>query len=237
MESKMSQKDDPFQEEGVKKPENDNEDDDVIELTSKADITDDTDEDILELADEVDITDDADEDILELADEADIADDTDEAAGWEIEDTPDEPTDQTAIETEEGKQILELIDDIQSTLDETKGAEAEDTGDEVIQAPLPDGAEEALDKKESLEGSVFLGDDETLETEALSYSESEFVDHLGLDLTSEFSKEMFKEDSEMSVLLREKIEEAVERVIHNMLSDKDSPLVQTIIKAAKKEIE
>ena len=79
-----------------------------------------------------------------------------------------------------------------------------------------------------------MGDDETFETEGLSYSESEFVDHLGLDLTTEFSKEMFKEDSEISIRLGQKIEEAVERVIHNMLSDRNSRLVQAILKAAKK---
>ncbi len=176
---------------------------------------------------EADIATDEDEDIVELADET-------EATESEIENAPFEPTDRAAVETDEDKQILELIDDIQSTLDETKETETESTEDEVDQTPL---AEEVIDKEESFEKSIILGDEETFETEELSYSESEFVDHLGLDLTSEFSKELFEKDSEISVVLMEKIEKAVERVIHKIISNKHSPLFQAIIKAVKKEVE
>jgi hypothetical protein len=296
MESKMSENDDPFREEDVKKPEKekdlpesfdadkssdedddvidllnfseepddeeifelketvdemsvpdedddvieltpetgpDNEDEDIVELAEEADIDTGEDEDIVELAEETTIDAGSDEDIVELAEEATIDAGSDE----DIVELAGETTEPAAIEVDEDKQILELIDDIQSTLDETKETETVDSADDTDQTPLTEDTGEAIDSEESFEESILLGDDETVETDELSDSESEFVDHLGLDLTAEFSKELLSENSKASVLLTEKIEEAVTRVIQNMLYDENSSLVQAIKKAAKKEIE
>jgi hypothetical protein len=287
MESKMSQKDEPFQDEEAKKSEKEknesesfntdlpsDEDDDIIDLLDSSGESDveeilelkETvdDEDILDLAEEADMTAGDDEDFLELVEEADmtadedgdipdLAEETDITAGENEEDFIDltseadedlsdqgkaaDITDEDAVKIDEDKQILELIDDIQSTLDETEEKEIEEPVDGADQVPLTDDTAVAIDDEEPLENTMLLGDEESVETDDLSESESEFVDSLGLDLTAELSKEMFSEDSEASALLTEKIENAVEQVIERMLSDENSSLVKAIQTAVKKGID
>lgn len=264
----MSINDDPFQENAASRPEKEKdrlealeseppatEEDDVIELTDAAgdeevlgleetvestseeeDIIDlmDTDlssleenEGIIELESGGPLEEDAEEEILELKTEAVTETDDDE----DLLDLTDEVEPEV---TDEGKEIMELIDDIQSTLNETgqKEADQESIATAAVAEEPPDSAEESGEK------SIIMGDEETLEPVELSDSESEFVDHIGLDLTSEFSKEIFGEESSASAAAIDlsKLEQIIERVVNKMLSQENSPLARAIVKAIQKEI-
>jgi hypothetical protein len=85
------------------------------------------------------------------------------------------------------------------------------------------------------EEPIILGDEEPFETTELSESDSEFVDHLGLDLTSEFSREIFGDDTVAAFAGIDPalLEKAIELVVQKMLAQKESPLVKAIMQAVK----
>lgn len=295
----MSHNDDPFQEEGIRKPEKgealpefldadstpDEDDDDIIDLIDLSEEFDDeevfeltetvddmtvptpddvaaaaagTDEDVIDLSSVADTGSGQDEDILDLSDEdvLDLHDETVEASDLDegIIDLSDhearvqdaDATDAGGVQpaetaaTDEDKEIMELIDDIQSSLNR-----ADEPGEaQAVQETEPDDDDHAVDPpveasdvaaEVTYEKPIILGDEETIEEEDSSYSDSDFVDNLGLDLTSEFSKELFEGGSKASALSMERLEELMEKVLNKMLSDENSLLVRTITQAVNKE--
>lgn len=225
-------------------------DEEIIELSSVAptgsdlDEEDDTvmasdlDEDVIDLDNETVMTSDLDDDIIDLSDRETVVSRPDEADA-----TAAQPT--AATESSEDKEIMELIDDIQSSLDQAEKFGDEDAGEETTEAEAVEaaaiadeaGGTEEPGTDDDFEKPVILGDEETIEEDESSYDDDDFVDNLGLDLTSEFSKELFEGGSKSSGISMELLEGAMERVLNKMLVDENSLLVRTIAKAVNKKIE
>ena len=227
------------------------EDRDVLDLGEAQTVKPDDDDDVIELAMVVETNED--EEILDLTDEMtepsledgdDIVDLTEhsETPASEIENVVTTESTGPADATDEDKEIMELIDDIQASLDDKEPPEADaepleaDTDQISSEEDAGDGMAAA---EEDGQEPIILGDEESLETAEISDSESDFVDHLGLDLTSEFSKEIFGEGAKENLASADpaQLEEIIDRTVRKMLSDKNSPLMQAISRAVKKEIE
>ena len=212
-------------------------------------------EDIIEAADTVQELDFAAEnDSLGLTD-AVAQDDIDEAAL--DPDEPDEPVETDQEERfeetialpssgyEEDKELLELIDDIQATLnDEPLSARV---GDQESTAPT----DEVIDTdtlEDNADAYTFLNDDDLIEDGGVPESESEFVDHLGIDLTSEIERKALEENQEAvmedvkptkdmeSGIAPGAVETAVKQALTEMLADENNPLAKAIENAVRKAL-
>jgi len=146
---------------------------------------------------------------------------------------------------EEDKELLELIDDIQATLNDEpvtdRVSDQEDTpqADESIEA-------DTLDK--DADAYTFLDNDEVIEEGEIPESETEFVDHLGIDLTSEIEKKSLEESQEGALedikptesvetgIAPDALETAVKQALTEMLADEDNPLAKAIEDAVKKAL-
>ncbi|MBW1864843.1 MAG: hypothetical protein JRI64_04215, partial [Deltaproteobacteria bacterium] len=140
---------------------------------------------------------------------------------------------------EEDKELLELIDDIQATLDDEPVAshidDREDTAEE----------DEAIDtdtREEDAESYTFLDDDEFIDGGDIPESETDFVDHLGIDLTSEIERKALEESQEAAMeevkptVEPDPLDTAVKRALTEMLADENNPLAKAIENAVKKAL-
>ena len=268
----MVDKDDIFQEEEDINPQkhdgeepSSDEDDDILDLFDETETPDGTiDEEVIDLAE---IAGESDDDVLELSEEADdddgildlndAVDETEEGVMDPREPTGSNEPDQEDVSVaetsttpsagyEEDKELLELIDDIQATLndkpitDDTK--DQEETAEDVVASDMDIPAEDT-------ESYEFLDDDEFIASEELPESETEFVDHLGIDLTSEIERKALEEMEEAAmedvqpaegiepVTNSESMESTViKQALTEMLADEDNPLVKAIEKAVKKAL-
>ena len=182
-------------------------------------------------------------------------DDVDEAAMDPTEpDEPSEPDQEERFEEtvalssagyEEDKELLELIDDIQATLNDEPVAAG--TGD---QEDTPQ-ADEAIDTdtlEDDADAYTFLDDDELIEGGDIPESETEFVDHLGIDLTSEIERKALEESQEAvmedvkpaesmeSGIAPVALETAVKQALTEMLADENNPLAKAIENAVRKAL-
>lgn len=197
----------------------------------------DTDDDLFEAGETVaDI--DIDEAITDLAE-------TDETMEPDREERFQETAAPPPAGYEEDKELLELIDDIQATLNDepvtSRASDQESTPqtDEPIQG-------DTLEKND--DAYTFLDDDELVEDKEITVSETEFVDHLGIDLTSEIEKNTLEEGQEGALegvkpteslepdIAPDAIETAVKKALAEMLADKNSPLARAIENAVKKAL-
>jgi hypothetical protein len=249
-------------------------DDDTIELTDEAHATV-IDDDVLDLTETVDVDEaEQEDDVLNLTDIADTAaeeeeaqdeildlketvsgDDTSQAGMDQTESVePVEPVqEEFSVETatmpsvgyEEDKELLELIDDIQATLDDEPVAshidDREDTAEE----------DEAIDtdtRDEDAETYTLLDDDDLADSDGIPESETEFVDHLGIDLTSEIERKALEENQDAAMeevrpsegmeptMAPGSLETAVKQALTEMLADENNPLTRAIENAVKKAL-
>lgn len=249
-------------------------DDDIIELTDEAHATV-IDDDVLDLTETVDVDEaEQEDDVLDLTDIADTAaeeeeaqdeildltetvsgDDTSQAGMDQTESVePVEPVqEEFSVETatmpsvgyEEDKELLELIDDIQATLDDEPVAshidDREDTAEE----------DEAIDtdtRDEDAETYTLLDDDDLADSDGIPESETEFVDHLGIDLTSEIERKALEESQDAAMeevkpsegmeptMAPGSLETAVKQALTEMLADENNPLTRAIENAVKKAL-
>ena len=146
---------------------------------------------------------------------------------------------------EEDKELLALIDDIQATLnDEPVAAHVSDQED----TPQADESIEADTLEEDTDAYSFLDDDEFIEGGDIPESETEFVDHLGIDLTSEIERKALEESQEAvmedvkptenieSGIAPGSLETAVKKALTEMLADENNPLAKAIENAVKKAL-
>ena len=197
----------------------------------------DTDDDLFEAGETVaDI--DIDEAITDLAE-------TDETMEPDREERFQETAAPPPAGYEEDKELLELIDDIQATLNDepvtSRASDQESTPktDEPIEG-------DTLEKDD--DAYTFLDDGEFIEDDEITESETEFVDHLGIDLTSEIEKNTLEEGQEGALegvkpteslepdIAPDAIETAVKKALAEMLADKNSPLARAIENAVKKAL-
>ena len=156
-----------------------------------------------------------------------------------------ETTTTPSVGYEEDKELLELIDDIQATLD-----------DEPLPAHVGDREgtteeDEAIDtdtRGEDAETYTFLDDDNLAVSEDIPESETEFVDHLGIDLTSEIERKALEgsQDAAMEEVKPSEgmeptmapgfLETAVKQALTEMLADENNPLTRAIENAVKKAL-
>jgi hypothetical protein len=212
--------------------------DDILELTDIADTAAEERVEIPELTQEAEASI-VDDEILDLTETA-----TEEVTEEEITDLtepfePSEPdqeerfADTVALPSvgyEEDKELLELIDDIQATLN-----------DEPVAADTGYRKETAKD----VESYTFLDDDELITDKDVTESETEFVDHLGIDLTSEIERKALREMQEAameevrptesleSTMAQDSLEKAVKQALTDMLADENNPLAKAIENAVK----
>jgi hypothetical protein len=243
-------------------------DDDIFDLTEPV-----TEDEVFDLLDTVEIpARDMTEDILEpvgIAQETDpdvdddIFDPTEAVADFDIDEAamdltePDEsmePDEEERFQEtaelpspgyEEDKELLALIDDIQATLnDEPVAAHVSDQED----TPQADESIEADTLEEDTDAYSFLDDDELIEDGDIPESETEFVDHLGIDLTSEIERKALEESQEAvledvkptenveSGIAPGSLETAVKKALTEMLADENNPLAKAIENAVKKAL-
>jgi hypothetical protein len=249
-------------------------DDDIIELTDEAHATV-IDDDVLDLTETVDVDEaEQEDDVLDITDIADTAAEEEEAQDEILDltetvsgdDTSQTGMDQTesvepvepvqeefSVETatmpsvgyEEDKELLELIDDIQATLDDEPVAshidDREDTAEE----------DEAIDtdtRDEDAETYTLLDDDDLADSDGIPESETEFVDHLGIDLTSEIERKALEENQDAAMeevrpsegmeptMAPGSLETAVKQALTEMLADENNPLAKAIENAVKKAL-
>ena len=140
---------------------------------------------------------------------------------------------------------MELIDDIQATLN------AEPAAAHVDERPETAEADDAIDtdaRKDEAASYKFLDDDEFMEDDDIPESETEFVDHLGIDLTSEIERKALEEMEEAamedvkptegmdSAMAPHTLETAVKQALTDMLADENNPLTKAIENAVKKAL-
>lgn len=252
------------------------EDDDIIDLFDTVEIPADIiEEDIIDLTETVDVDEaEQEDDVLDITDIADTAAEEEEAQDEILDltetvsgdDTGQTGMDQTesvepvepvqeefSVETatmpsvgyEEDKELLELIDDIQATLDDEPVAshidDREDTAEE----------DEAIDtdtREEDAETYTLLDDDDLADSDGIPESETEFVDHLGIDLTSEIERKALEENQDAAMeevrpsegmeptMAPGSLETAVKQALTEMLADENNPLAKAIENAVKKAL-
>ena len=146
---------------------------------------------------------------------------------------------------EEDKELLELIDDIQATLNDEPVAERASDQEGTPQADESIEAD-ALDN--DADAYTFLDNDEFIEEGEVPESETEFVDHLGIDLTSEIERETLEKSQEAvseDVIPTENLasgiapgvlETAVKQALTEMLAEENNPLAKAIENAVKKAL-
>ena len=199
------------------------------------------------------------DEILDLT-EAVSEDDTSQTGMDQTESVePVEPVqEELAVETattpsvgyEEDKELLELIDDIQATLDdEPLPAHVDDREDTTEEDTTEE--DEAIDtdtRGEDAETYTFLNDDEFVDNGDLPESETEFVDHLGIDLTSEIERKALEKNQDVAMeevkptegmeptMVPGSLETAVKQALTEMLADENSPLTRAIENAVKKAL-
>ena len=173
--------------------------------------------------------------ILDLTDEA-----TDEGDG-----APEKTSSITVPGPSDDKEILELIDDIQSTLDETDGTAEEPEIDEqntVDESLLADETDDT-----SIDPVVLVGKGETVGEDESVESEADLVDNLGIDLTSELNRDILSDGEEGESISEKDIpSEAadntlgirVEAIVERVLQEKlETILGRRIEDAVQKEFE
>lgn len=197
----------------------------------------DTDDDLFE-ADEAVADIDIDEAFPDLAE-------TDEAMEPAQEERFQETVSPLPAGYEEDKELLELIDDIQATLnDEPVTSRASDQES----TPQTDEPNEGDTLEKDDDAYTFLDDDVLIEDEKITESETEFVDHLGIDLTSEIEKNALEKSREEVLedvkpteslepdVAPDAIETAVKKALAEMLADENSPLARAIENAVKRAL-
>jgi pilus assembly protein FimV len=214
------------------------EDEEVLDLTEAAE--DFEDDEILDLNEAVDEGEaEAEEEVMDLTEP--LGSNEPDRDEYELE-TPTTPS----AGYEEDKELLELIDDIQATLndkpitDDTE--DQEETAEDVVASDMNIPTEDA-------ESYEFLDDDEFIASEELPESETEFVDHLGIDLTSEIERKALEEMEEAAMedvqptkgmepaTNPDSVESTViKQALTEMLADQDNSLVKAIEKAVKKAL-
>ena len=239
-------------------------DDEILDLTEPV-IEDEPEDEIIDLLDTVEMSmDDMDDasdlddnnlDAFDTADSPAAEDDTSQTGMDQTESVePVEPVqEELAVETattpsvgyEEDKELLELIDDIQATLDdEPLPAHVDDREDTTEE-------DEAIDtdtRGEDAETYTFLDDDDLADSEGIPESETEFVDHLGIDLTSEIERKALQENQDDAMeevkppegieptMAPGSLETAVKQALTEMLANENSPLTRAIENAVKKAL-
>ena len=239
-------------------------DDEILDLTEPV-IEDEPEDEIIDLLDTVEMSmddmdnasdlDDNNLDAFDTADSPAAEDDTSQTGMDQTESVePVEPVqEELAVETattpsvgyEEDKELLELIDDIQATLDdEPLPAHVDDREDTTEE-------DEAIDtdtRGEDAETYTFLDDDDLSDSEGLPESETEFVDHLGIDLTSEIERKALEKNQDAATeevkpsegmeptMVPGSLETAVKQALTEMLADENSPLTRAIENAVKKAL-
>ena len=194
------------------------------------------------------------DEILDLTE--DVSEDDTSQTGMDQTESvePVEPVqEELAVETattpsvgyEEDKELLELIDDIQATLDDeplpAHVGDREDTTEE-------DKAIDTDTRGEDAETYTLLDDDDLADGEGIPESETEFVDHLGIDLTSEIERKVLEENQDVAMeevkpsegmepsMAPGSLETAVKQALTEMLADENSPLTRAIENAVKKAL-
>ncbi len=143
------------------------------------------------------------------------------------------------------QEILDLIDDIQSTLDETDGV-AKDTGIEEQEEEPSLAAEPAETPSDA---AVLMGNGDHIDTDELEEYDAELLDNLGIDLASELNQDILSnEDETESIADQEEdipfeaadntLGNRVEKIVEQVLHDKLGPMIDKRIKeAVQKEFE
>lgn len=146
---------------------------------------------------------------------------------------------------EEDKELLELIDDIQATLNDEPAATH--AGDQEA-ANLVEEAIDGNTREDDDDKYTFMDDDEFLEDRDSTESETEFADHLGIDLTSEIERKTLEESQEAAMeevkptervepdIPRGALETAVKQALTEMLADENNPLAKAIENAVRKAL-
>ena len=163
--------------------------------------------------------------ILDLTEEAD-----------EVDRAPEETPAVTVPGPSDDQEILDLIDDIQSTLDETDGTteetaiEEQAAGNESVTA---DGADQATDNQ-----AILIGNGDLIDEDELVETEPNLVDNLGIDLTSELSRDILTEEDEEGSAADNTLGDRIEAVVEKVLQEKlDTIIGQRIEEAVQKEFE
>jgi len=215
--------------------ESDQEQDAILDLT---DLEEDSLEDAISSSEEAEGLESEPEDlVLDLTEEA-----TDE-----VETIPEVTSPVTVPGPSDDQEILDLIDDIQSTLDDTDGTagepaiEEQDVADESL---LVDVVDDTAGNQAILVGNGdHIGEDELVE------SEPALVDNLGIDLTSDLNRDILddKADEEPLAVQQEDISEEaaddpmaerIEAIVERVLQEKLETMIgQRIEEAVQKEFE
>jgi hypothetical protein len=228
---------------------------DIIDLTETVDVDEaEQEDDVIDITDTAAEEEEAQDEILDLT-ETVSGDDTGQTGMDQTESVePVEPVqEEFSVETatmpsvgyEEDKELLELIDDIQATLDDEPVAshidDREDTAEE----------DEAIDtdtREEDAETYTLLDDDDLADSDGIPESETEFVDHLGIDLTSEIERKALEENQDAAMeevrpsegmeptMAPGSLETAVKQALTEMLADENNPLAKAIENAVKKAL-
>jgi hypothetical protein len=152
---------------------------------------------------------------------------------------------------EEDKELLELIDDIQATLDmdpqKADTDEAEPLVDEKAAMDSDDFLENDAEPYELIDDNTVFADPDLADTE------SELYDNLGIDLTSEIERKAFEEAQEAAIdevqppedvdvkpqeapVPTDSVKSAVKEALSDMLAEEDNPLTKAIEKAVRKAL-
>jgi len=146
---------------------------------------------------------------------------------------------------EEDKELLELIDDIQATLNDEPIASHVDDREDISEE---DEAADTDTREEDAESYTFLDDDGFMDDKGIPQSETDFVDHLGIDLTSEIERKALEESQEATMedvqptegmepaIGPGSLETAVKQALTEMLTDENNPLTKAIENAVKKAL-
>jgi hypothetical protein len=146
---------------------------------------------------------------------------------------------------EEDKELLELIDDIQATLNDEPVA---DHVSDQEGAPQTDDAMMVETHDKEAEAYTFLDSDEVIEDGEVPETETEFVDHLGIDLASDMERKTLENSQEAVLADAEQteniesgidpdtLETAVKQALTDMLADDNNPLTKAIENAVKKAL-
>jgi len=159
-----------------------------------------------------------------------------------------EPATPLSKSYEEDKELLELIDDIQSTLDtEPKQADVDaEVGlfEEEAAGDADDVDQKAAQSYELMDDNAVFADPDLPDTE------SELYDNLGIDLTSEIERKAFEEAQEAAIedvrppevvdavpeekpIPSDAIISAVKAALTDLLTEEDNPLTRAIEKAVR----
>lgn len=212
-----------------------NEEDEILDLS---DIDDGSLEDAIASSEQVEgLEPESEDNILNLTEEAE------EAAGG----IPEEMPSIVVPGPSDDQEILDLIDDIQSTLDETDSA-AEGTGVEQLDSEEVPSLVDEMDEA-SIDPAVLVGNGDPIDADDLKEIDTELLDNLGIDLTSELNRDILSNDDEKESIadkdedipfeaadstLGDRVEKIVEQVVHEKLKAMVDKRIQ---EAVQKEFE